>query len=153
LWAGTWRLIDNSRLYVSVSATTSGGLFADANGLALLHWTEQPTWWGYPFTYWAGQDVSGGMGGPDSTFWDISADRDAWGQDEVSARIMVGYNQFNLLRYDQGSWQQVDSNVSDVAAAGGGYFFDVNPTAYGGDAWAYDPFAASHWKYLGGGVV
>jgi hypothetical protein len=153
LWAGTWRLIDNSRLYVSVSATSSGGLFANANGLALLHWTEQPSAWGYPFTYWAGQDISGGMGGPDSTFWDISADKDAGGQDEVYARIAVGYNQYNLFRYDQGIWQQVDTNVSDVAAAGGGYFFDVNPTGYGGDAWAWDPNATSHWKYLGSGVV
>src|SRR5262249_8261826 len=31
-WAGTWRLIDNSRLYTSVSATRADGVFAIYNG-------------------------------------------------------------------------------------------------------------------------
>ncbi len=147
-WAGSWRLIDNSRLYTSVSATSSGSVSAINNGFALYHWSEQ-SWWG-PFTYWSGQNITGI--GPYQSYWDISADTDASGQDEVSARVAVSYNQYNLYRYDQGSWQQVDTNVSDVAAAGGGYFFDVNPTTYGGNAWAYDPNASTHWKYLGTGV-
>jgi hypothetical protein len=152
LWAGTWRLIDSSRLYIGVSATPSGAVIANQNGLALFRWAEQPSFLGYPFTYWSGQQLTF-IGLPYQTYWDISADTGAWGQDEVYSRVMVAYNQFNLYRYDQVSGQQVDINVSDVAAAGGGYFFDVNPTAHGGDAWAYDPNrGGSHWIFLGGGV-
>jgi hypothetical protein len=103
---------------------------------------------------WQGQDISGGMGGPNSTFWDISADLDAKGQAEVYARIMVGYNQFDLYRYDQGSWQKLDSNVAEVAGAGGGYFFDVNPTGPYTGTWAYDPYGSpNHWMNLGAPVV
>jgi hypothetical protein len=148
-WAGTWRLIDNSRLYTSVSATRADGVFAINNGFALFHWTEQSTWWN-PFPSWSGQDITGI--GPYQDYWAISADLDAAGQPEVYARVSVSYNQYNLFRYDQGSWQQVDTNVSDVSGADGGYFFDVNPTGHAGDAWAYDPKAAAHWKYLGSGI-
>jgi hypothetical protein len=153
LWANTWRLIDNTRLYTSVSAARDGGVFAIFNGIALWHWTEQPSWLGYPFTYWSGQDISGGMGGPNSTFWDISADTDANGQAEVYARIMVSYNQFDLYRYDQGSWVKLDSNVSEVAGADGGYFFDVNPNGPTTGTWAYDPWTVGHWQYLGTPVI
>jgi hypothetical protein len=152
LWAGKWVLIDGSRLYTCLSATRDGGVFAIQNGIALWHWTEQASWWGLPFTYWSGQNISGGMGGPDSTFWDISADTDASGHAEVYARIMVGYNQFDLYRYDQGSWQKVDSNVSEVAGADGGYFFDVNPSGYDTGTWAFDPHKGSPWLYLGGAL-
>jgi hypothetical protein len=154
LWAGAWRTIDSSRLYVSVSAARDGGVFANFNGLGMWHWTEQWSAWGGPFTFWSGQDISGGMGGPDSTFWDISADTDARGHAEVYARIAVGYNQFNLYRYDQGSWQLVDVNVSEVAGADGGYFFDVNPNGDSTGTWAFDPYkSGSPWIYLGGPVL
>jgi hypothetical protein len=149
-WAGSWRLIDNSRLYIGVTATQADGVFANYNGLALLHWTEQTTWYN-PFPFWSAQDITGL--GPYQSYWDISADLDASGHEEVYARVAVDYNQYNLFRYDQGSWQQVDTNVSDVSGADGGYFFDVNPTGKGGNAWAYDPKAAFHWQYLGAGIV
>jgi hypothetical protein len=154
LWAGTWRTIDSSRLYIGVSAARDGGVFANQNGIAMFHWTEQFSSWGFGFTYWSGQDISGGMGPPYQTFWDFSADTDASGHAEVYARISVGYNQFDLYRYDQGSWTLVDTNVSEVAGADGGYFFDVNPN--GGDAgtWAFDPYSTgSVWTYLGNPVV
>jgi hypothetical protein len=152
LWAGSWRVIDNSRLYTCLSAARDGGVFAIYNGIGLWHWTEQWSGW-YSFTYWAGQDISGGVGGPNATFWDISADTDAGGHAEVYARIMVGYNQYDLYRYDQGSWQKLDSNVSEVAGADGGYFFDVNPSGYDVGTWAFDPNkAGSHWMYLGGAI-
>jgi hypothetical protein len=150
LWAGLWRGIDSSRLYISVAAGRDGSVFADFNGITVMHWTEQRSSWAL-FTYWSGQDISGGMGPPAETFWDITADMDASGHAEVYARIEVGYNQFDLYRYDQGSWQKLDTNVSEVAGADGGYFFDVNPN--GGDAgtWAFDPnHAGSPWLYLGG---
>jgi hypothetical protein len=152
LWAGSWRLIDSGHLYTDVSAARDGGVFAIANGLALFHWTEQWSWFG--LTSWQGQDISGGMGGPNSTFWDISADTDASGHAEVYARIAVGYQQYDLYRFDQGSWQKVDSNVSEVAGADGGYFFDVNPSGYDAGTWAFDPNrSGSPWTYLGGAVV
>ena len=154
LWAGAWRAIDSSRLYISVSAARDGGVFANNNGFALFHWTEQWSSWGYPFTYWSGQDISGGMAPPYQTFWDISADTDASGHAEVYARIAVGYNQFDLYRYDQGSWQKVDSNVSEVAGADGGYFFDVNPSGFDAGTWAFDPnHSGGPWIYLGAPVV
>jgi hypothetical protein len=151
VWAGVWRTIDSSRLYTDVSAARDGGVFAIQNGFALWHWTEQWVWG--PFTTWSGQNISGGMGPPSQTFWDISADTDANGQAEVYARIEVGYNQYDLYRYDQGSWQKLDSNVSEVAGADGGYFFDVNPSGYDAGTWAYDPNTPGHWKYLGGPIV
>jgi hypothetical protein len=152
IWAGSWRVIDSSRLYTSVSAARDGGVFAINNGFALFHWTEQFSW--YAFTYWSGPDISGGMGPPSSTFWDISADTDAAGHAEVYARIEVGYLQYDLYRYDQGSWQKLDSNVSEVAGADGGYFFDVNPSGWSTGTWAFDPNkAGSHWIYLSGAVV
>jgi hypothetical protein len=149
-WAGTWRLIDNTRLYTGLSATRADGVFAIDNGLALFHWTEHTAWYD-PFPFWSGQDITGL--GPYQSYWAISADLDASGHEEVYARVEVSYNQYNLFRYDQGSWQQIDTNVSDVAGADGGYFFDVNPTGKGGNAWAYDPKAAFHWQYLGAGIV
>jgi hypothetical protein len=151
LWAGTWRLIDGSRLYTDVSAARDGGVFAIQNGLALWHWTEHFGWLGLP--YWSGQDISGGMGPPSQTFWDLSADTDAHGQAEVYARIEVGYNQYDLYRYDQGSWQKLDSNVTEVAGADGGYFFDVNPNGFDAGTWAYDPYTTGPWKYLGGPIL
>jgi hypothetical protein len=153
LFGGRWVLIDSSRLYTCLSAARDGGVFAIQNGIALWHWTEQASWWGLPFTYWSGQNISGGMGPPYMTFWDISADTDASGHAEVYARMEVGYNQFDLYRYDQGSWQKVDSNVSEVAGADGGYFFDVNPSGYDAGTWAFDPNkSGSSWIYLGGVV-
>jgi hypothetical protein len=152
IWANQWVTIDNSRLYVSLSSSRDGGVFAIQNGIALWHWNEYFVWG--PFTNWSGQNISGGMGGPNSTFWDISADTDANGQAEVYAKIAVGYNQFDLYRYDQGSWQKMDSNISEVAAADGGYFFDVNPSGFDAGTWFYDPYkAGSHWTYLGLPVV
>jgi hypothetical protein len=153
VWAGSWRVIDSSRLYTSVSAARDGGVFVINNGFALFHWTEQWSPW-YPLTFWSGQDISGGLGGPGSTFWDISADTDAAGQAEVYARVMVGYNQYDLYRYDQGGWQKLDSNVAEVAGADGGYFFDINPSGYDAGTWAYDPNrSGGSWMYLGGAVV
>lgn len=66
----------------------------------------------------------------------LSANTDASGQDELSF-IGTGYN---LYCWDQGWWQPVDANVGGVAAAGGGFFYDVNFTGYAvGEAWFYNP--------------
>jgi hypothetical protein len=149
---GGWQLIDNSRLYVGVAATPSGGVFANQNGIAIFHWTEGRFYiFNHWVTFWSDQQVTT-AGPPQVDYWEMSADTDAQGHDEVYARVSVGYMQFNLYRFDQGSSQVMDYNVSDVAAAGGGYFFDVNPYPGLNEVWAYNPNSSSPWIYLGSGV-
>jgi hypothetical protein len=157
--SGSWQTIDTSREYGYLSATPSGGLFAaDVEGNHVYHFTQHQIW---IFSYWTADDITAGLPttsgvaslSPGSA-GNFSADTDASGQDEL---YVVAYGPdwgINLYRWDQGSWQQFDSNVSTVAAAGSGYFFDVNPyNPYGnaGEAWAFDPNGAG-WIDLGGGV-
>jgi hypothetical protein len=111
--------------------------------------TEHIAWIGrVGHYYWSGQNISAGMG--TVNVGTISADLDASGQPEV----YVAENGFipysgNLYLYDQESWTQKDYYVNDIAAAGGGYFYDVN--YYGsGPSYGYqwNPYT-DQWTYLG----
>ena len=75
----------------------------------------------------------------------ISADTDASSHDEVYA-IQTGTN--NAYLYDQGSWTIKDFGVYDIAAAGGGYFYDVNYDNGNYDAWLYQPNGYPYWAFL-----
>jgi hypothetical protein len=140
-----WRLVDNHASFTSLSATPNDTVFAVTNDGRLFQETEHFYWNGYFGTwYWTSQDISGGL-----RYSAISADTDASGGNEVYA-IQQGTN--NADRYDQGSWTWKDADVYDIAAAGGGYFYDVNYYSGGYGtyvAWLYNP--NNGWTYLGTG--
>jgi hypothetical protein len=142
----SWRLVDNSDQFYSLSATqndtvfsvtTSGKLYQETEHLLLLRW--------YPLSsvlIWTHQDISAGK-----TFaWQpISADLDASGKAEVYAVDQTG----NAYLYDQGSWTWKDANVTDIAGADGGYFYDVNPAGNSTTAWQFNPNQSPAWTSLG----
>jgi hypothetical protein len=122
--------------------TSDGRLFQETEHIRTIG--------GSAFFYWHGEDISGGR-----TYSiyspNLSADTDASGRDEVYA---IEQGTHSLYLYDASSWTYKDSDVYDVSAAGGGYFYDVN--YYGGSyaAYQYDPTSSwpSPWTYLGSGL-
>jgi hypothetical protein len=138
---GAWGLVDNHQYFVSLSANANGTLFALSTGGTVFQETEHigfASW--FIYFYWTEQNIT-----PNNTYYvQISADTDALGQDEVYAIRGDG----NLYVHDGGSWTQKDSSVYDIAAADGGYFYDVN--YYGGYttyAYQWNPYVG--WTYLG----
>ena len=147
---GDWRLVDNSAQFSSLSTTANDTVFALTSGLPgegggqLYQETEHfqtVDWFGY--FYWTDQYIGGGR-----IFTSISADTDASGRDEVYAIDVHA----DAYLYNQGIWTYKDSYVYDLAAAGGGYFYDVN--YYGsGPTYAYQWNPYSGWKPLGTGLL
>jgi hypothetical protein len=143
---GNWQLVDNHAQFVSLSAINPDfAVFAVTTSGRLFQENESFFWNGYGFSYlWTDQDISGGRSwGPT-----ISADLDGQSHPEVYA-IQQGTN--NLYLYNQGHWFAEGSHVFDVAAAGGGLFYDV--TFYVGQYYAY-LFCpqCNHWFPLGSGL-
>ena len=144
---GQWSLVDNSQVFVGLSAARNNTLFATTASGKLYEETELHFLgglYGSGFYFWIGQDISGGG----NVYGTISADTDASGAAEVYATALGG----NAYRYDQGSWAQVNlSPVFDISGADGGYFYavtdwyDGNPSA----ALQYNPQLWNHWTYLG----
>jgi hypothetical protein len=122
---GQWRLVDNSTLFASLSATAKDTVFAltsglpDGGGGQLYQETEQflPFSWNGCSSYWTGQYIGGGR-----IFYSISADLDAYGRNEVYAIDVHA----DAYLYNQGTWTWKDSNVYDIVGAGDGYFDDVS---------------------------
>jgi hypothetical protein len=155
---GDWKLIDSRAYFTQLSSTPNNTVFALTNDGRLFQETYVleliPP---YNHYSWAGQDISGGM------LWtQISADTDASGQAEVYAVQAVpiyipngnGTTEYlistgSLYLHDQGSWTQKDSDVYDVAAAGSGYFYDVNYDNGNYSAWLYQPSGNPYWNFLG----
>jgi hypothetical protein len=139
---GQWRLIDNSRQFVNLSATVNDTVFAMTTDWKLYQETEhfQGVGW-YGFFYWSSQDITGGK-----QWYRISADTDASGRDEVYA-IDTGWTAY---LYDQGSWTWKDSDVNNINGADGGYFYDVNYAGGSWVAWLYNPNGG--WNYLSSGI-
>jgi hypothetical protein len=138
-----WSLVDNSQLFLWLSATQNNVVFATTSSGALYMETMQTYYYGsYAYSFWAGQQLGAGQ-----TFGYISADTDASGNAEVYA-IDSGHNAYRFS--SSGSPSLVDTNVSNIAGADAGYFFDVNPTSTGDTVWARDPSAG--WQYLGSNV-
>jgi hypothetical protein len=146
--SNAWRLVDNSTSFATLSAPAANTVFAVTGGGKLYQETEHLGFNGWYFTYsWSHQDISSGRTFAASS--PISADLDASGNAEVYA---IEAGTFNAYLYDQGSMTQKDSDVSDIAGAGGGYFYDTNPSANTDTAWQYDPNHPIHWTYLGTGL-
>jgi hypothetical protein len=144
---GQWSLVDNSQVFVGLSAARNNTLFATTASGKLYEETELHFLgglYGSGFYFWIGQDISGGG----NVYGTISADTDASGAAEVYATALGG----NAYRYDQGSWAQVNlSPVFDISGADGGYFYAVNDW-YNGNfavAWQYNPQLWNPWTYLG----
>jgi hypothetical protein len=151
---GDWRLVDNKAQFASLSATANNTVFALTVGLPeigrgglIYQETEQYSFKTYRY-YWASQYISGG-----SSYTSISADTDALGRDEVYA-VDVGRNAWLYNAYNSAKWTIKDSDVFDLAAAGGGYFYDVNYYYSSGLFLAYqwNPDAGS-WIYLDSGLI
>jgi hypothetical protein len=142
-----WSLVDNQAYFTQISATLQDEVFAlDANG-ALYQETEIR--WRY-FDFWYGQHLAAYQyGGTHAVYWTLSTGTDVNGNDEVYV-----IDQFsNAFRYSGGTAIFVDSNVKEIAATEGGWFFDVNydPNNWGGDPWMFDP--NSGWIWLAGEVA
>jgi hypothetical protein len=151
---GDWRLVDNKAQFASLSATPNDTVFALTVGLPeigrgglIYQETEQYNIRTYRY-YWASQYIAGG-----SYYTSISADTDGLGHDEVYA-IDVGRNAWLYNAYNSAKWTIKDSDVFDLAAAGGGYFYDVNYYYSSGLFLAYqwNPDAGI-WTYLDSGLV
>ncbi len=144
---GYWRQVDGRASFQTLSATPNDEVFALDSYGHLYQESEHVMVIGRAIVFfWSEQDISNGM-----TYRQISADRDAAGKDEVYA---IAANN-SLYLNDQGSLQWRDSDVAEVSGADGGYFFDVNyPLSLlsNDTVWAWDPYASSHWTYLGQGV-
>ena len=143
--SGQWQLVDNHQAFVSLSANANGTLYALSAGGTVFQETEHLGFAGWFFyNYWTEQNLPSN----NTYFGEISADTDALGQDEVYAIGAGG----NLYVYDQGSWTQKDSDVVDIAAAGGGYFYDVNYYGnYTTYAYQWNPYVG--WTYLGSNLA
>jgi hypothetical protein len=147
--ANAWRLVDNSASFVSLSAPAADTVFAVTSSGKLFQETEHLQFNGSYFSsYWTHQDISSGR--TFSTTIQISADLDVAGKAEVYA-VEAGTS--NAYVYDQGSMTKKDGYVvTDIAAAGGGYFYDTNPSGNTDSAWQYNPDAPIHWNGLGYGL-
>jgi hypothetical protein len=155
--AGQWQLVDSSANFSNftgsyevqnfeglnrISATGNDTLFALTTDGRLIEETEHYQWNGiYGAFYWTHQDISGGR-----LYQSLSADSDASGQAEVYA-IETGTK--NAYLYDQGTWTWQDSDVADLSAADGGYFYDVNYARGSYNAYQFNPSADWPWTYLG----
>jgi hypothetical protein len=138
---GKWYLVDNSASFVSLSANPDNTVFALTTDGKLYQESEYLGFNGmYFYLYWSAQDISGGK-----HFKAISADFDALGYDEVYA-IEQATNTAYL--YDQGTWTLKDYDVYDLAAAGGGYFYDVNTDGGKFSGWLYQPNGTPSWVFL-----
>lgn len=146
-----WALVDNSHTFGSISAAGTDTVFATdvidpdvhqgAHVYEVTLQFQQIGWIGY--WVWSEQDITGGLvfykyGAP------LSADTDAAGNPEVYA--IDGYS--NAYLYRQGSWTFKDSDVVDIAAAGSGYFYDVNYDYGNYVAWEWDPNRGG-WAFVG----
>jgi hypothetical protein len=129
--SGKWQLVSYQATFIALSASTDDTVFAltlppnqyVGNGEMLYEATEKAVSFGgfLGAIYWSCQQISGN-GSPALADAQISADLDASGQ----AEVYVTAAQSNLNLFDQAKWMQKDSGVYDFAAAGGGYFYDVN---------------------------
>jgi hypothetical protein len=135
-----WRMVDsrfnNSNLdgFTRLSATQSGDVYAlTSQGKLFQEMVQVYNYGGFISTSWIGRQFATGR-----QFQAISADTDANGHSEVYA---IEQGTGTAYRYDvYGNEASVDSNVSEISGAGGGYFFDVNPSSNGSNTvWAYDP--------------
>jgi hypothetical protein len=154
-WGG-WTTVDsrfnNNSLdsFTRLSAAQNGDVYALTSKGEIFQETEHryySTW--AIFTYWSGQQFGAGQ-----KFQAISADTDANGYSEVYA-IEVG----TAMAYrfnSSGARSTVDYYVSEIAAADGGYFFDVNQYGWGSNyVYSWDPSAAPghNWNLLGQNIV
>jgi hypothetical protein len=138
---GQWRLVDNTQSFVALSATQNDTVFAVTSAGKLYQEIEHIYWSGHTgYFYWTNQDLSGGK----QFTGTLSADLDAAGHDEVYAVDTAT----GLYLYDQGSWALKDISVADVAAADGGFFYDVDYTFGYLYASEYNPQTHS-WTFLG----
>jgi hypothetical protein len=158
---GDWRLVDNSGQFAHVSATTNNSVFAlTSTGLLYQEIQQfQATDWGGGYFYWSSQYIYGGI---NYYYTSISADTDALGRDEVYV-IDVNAKAWLYNASNQVKWTAKDSGVYSIAAAGGGYFYDVNYASgnyygfqwnpNGSDPYVYNPYGgAGAWSYLGSGL-
>jgi hypothetical protein len=142
---GDWRLVDNNQ-FASLSATQNNTVFALTSGLAggggglLYQETEQYNFQTKSF-YWTSQYIGG-----DRYYTSISADTDTYGRDEVYGIDVHA----DAYLYNQGSWTLKDSDVYDIAAADGGYFYDVDYAW--GNYYGYQWSPSAGWQYLGAGL-
>jgi hypothetical protein len=165
-YAYTWRqIVGPGQGLSALSATQSGSVFAIAqNGNALDQFSESVAGW--PYTSWSEHEVGESLG-----YTSISADTGASGQDEVYATALnwpiMGEDGSvtpapNLLYHytqDSSAWNGWSGGVfnsnndSEVAAADGGYFFEVHPWFNTTVVWAYDPSNAwNPYTLVGTGV-
>lgn len=123
--SGHWGLVDNHQSFYTLSATVNDTVFAVSETNAVYQETQH---WGFSgwfmYSYWSEQNITPYW----ASFSAISAGTNGSGQDEVYGIDASG----NLYVYDTklDSWTWKDSGVVDIAAADGGYFYDVN--YYGG---------------------
>jgi hypothetical protein len=143
---GQWQLVDDSIRFGFLSATPNNTVFTVDSLYGHLY-QETYEFFGGKNYHWTHQLIPGLYG-----VLNISADTDASGHDEV---YYVSGASLNAYLYDQGSIKLVDSNVYDIAAAGGGYFYDVNYSSWGWGsyvAWLYQPNGNPPWTELASGL-
>jgi hypothetical protein len=132
---GQWLLVDNHN-FTSLSATANNTVFALSYGTVFQE-TEHYNFVGKSY-YWTSQQISQWV-----NCWSLSADIDASGHDEVY--VIDSTN--TAFLYNQGARTTMDYDVSDLAAADDGFFYDVN--YYGGSysGYLWNP-NTSGWYYL-----